>query len=132
MGRFSATQTSIFGVFNKPEWKATGIATYPSNFVSADDKEYIRVSVVPSGGSLNRKSITGVVLVDIFSTAGEGPKAFYRIADSLDEFLLEKSVQSGGVTQFGRSSLGEVIGDSASSSLARVRYSIPFNHFGVL
>jgi hypothetical protein len=131
MGRFSKLQDSIFSVFGSAAWKAKNIATFPSSYINVDNIEYIRVSIVPSGNPLNRQSVAGVMLVDIFSSAGKGPKAFNRLADQLDEFLLDKSVMVlNDCVQFGKGYLGEILPDS-NRSFSRVRYSIPFNYFGV-
>lgn len=128
MGRRSAVRDDIFSIFASPAWKANSIETVPTNNVNKDNKEFIRVSIVDSSAPINRNSISGLVLIDIFAPAGVGPKRINTIADLLDGFLVNKTI---GKTQFGLSHTNDIKPDSANSSLATSRYSITFNYFEV-
>lgn len=134
MGRYEAVQKDIFSVFNQNAWKNEGIKTYPANFLVVDPGiEYIRVSIIPSGQGINRFSLSGVLIVDIFTSAGNGPQRTSLIADKLDQYLLGKSLKttSDGLTQFQISSLQFVGLDKHNTNLYRSIYTIPFNYFGV-
>jgi hypothetical protein len=139
MGKFTDVREDIFSVFNDSAWKAENIATYPVNFVVTKSTEFIRVDVIPSGRGINRVSVSGMLLIDIFIPAGFGPSRATFIADKLDLYLDSKSVKTNaGVTQFGQStlaSLGKDRGtlnsgqDKDNPALYRMEYSIPFNYF---
>lgn len=131
---FGVLETAIFSVFNSSNWKAENIKTYPDNFIELNSgNEFIRVSIIPSGNSLNLKSKSGLLLIDIFTSAGNGPKRSTEIADKLDTYFIGKNILSGNYSlQFPTgSSLGQGKQDSANPSLYRVTYSIPFNLIGV-
>jgi hypothetical protein len=134
MGKFIDLQTDIFSIFDSVAWKAENIKTFPVNFVSVSTgNEFIRVSIIANGAGLNIKSVSGVFIVDIFTSAGNGPKPTSLIADKLDQYLVGKSVstQSGAVTQFLNSSLDYRGVDKDNPALFRSTYTIPFNYFGV-
>jgi len=135
MGKYSDSQSDIFSVFNSSGWKSENIETVPQDYkgeIFSD--EYIRVSIVPAGRGVNRASVSGVVIVDIYTPAGFGPKRQNHIADRLDAYLQNRSLetQSRGITQFLTSSMSPLGTDSVNTSLQRAKYEIPFNFFGVL
>ena len=79
MSRFEGAANGVYSVFASVEWLAENIAVFPTDYTNKDDlKEFLRVSVVPSGSGVNRKSISGVVLIDIFYEYGIGPKRGYQ------------------------------------------------------
>jgi hypothetical protein len=123
---------NVYKLFATPEWKAEKIPTFPSNFDGSGD-EFIRVSVIPSGGGINLNSGSGVVLIDIFTSAGKGPKRAMSIADILDLYLVGKSLstQAGTIFQFSQSSAQPFGADPINPSLYRVQYQISFNYFEV-
>ena len=129
---YASLDANVFSIFGKDEWKAEKVKTYPSNFIAVNaGKEYIRVSIIPSGSGVNLVSKSGILIIDIFTTAGNGPKAASLIADKLDKYLQGKSVSSNGtVTQFLSSSLSPAGIDSENKTLSRSTFTIPFNHFG--
>ena len=134
MGKYEALETDVFSVFGSPLWVSEGVKTFPANFLQVSaGSEFIRVSVIPSGGGLNANSVSGQLLVDIFISVGNGPRRAALIADKLDRFLLRKSLAtaSGSTTQLFASSLTHSGIDSANPSLHRSIYSISFKHFGV-
>src|SRR5210317_305563 len=105
VGKFKNLQDDIFTIFNSDTWKAENINTYPSNFITVDPgNEFVRVSIIPNGEGINLKSASGVLMADIFTTAGSGPSRASLIADTLDTYLQGKSLStiSGNVTQFPR------------------------------
>ena len=134
MGKFASIQSDIFSVFALAAWEAEGIPTFPTSFVqefTAD--EFIRVSIIASGTGINLSSLSGLLIIDIFSSAGVGPSRFFHIADKLDDYLVGKSLEGVAkkVTQFNSSTLSGVSQDTDNKSLSRASYTIPFNFYGV-
>ncbi len=126
-------ETDIFSIFKSNEWKAESLEIVPANFAAKGSKEYIRVNIIPSGIGINKESISGILLIDIFIAAGNGSKRTFEIADKLDLYLAYKSLSSeaGIVTQFLGSSLSPSGLDKDNKLLYRSLYTIPFNYFGV-
>lgn len=134
MGKYTALEKDIFSVFGSILWKAEKIKTYPANIQATETGDsFIRVSIIPSGIGLNLKSISGVVIIDIFTSAGSGPNSTSLIADKLDSYLVGKSLstQAGSVTQFQNSSLAPLGTDPDNTTLYRATYTIQFSYFGV-
>lgn len=134
MGKYETLEIDVFSVFDSTDWKAEAIKTYPANFVAVNPgNEYIRVMIIPSGGGMNLRSLSGVIIVDIFTPAGNGPRRTSTIADKLDQYFVGKSFssQAGATTQLGKSSLQPIGVDKDNSALYRSTYTIPFNYFGV-
>jgi hypothetical protein len=132
MNKYETLLTDVFSVFNATQWKSENIKTVPSNYVVSDiDSEYIRVTVLPSEGGINRQSVSGLLLIDIFTVAGAGPGREMAIADTLDNHLVGKSkfTKSNSRTQFGSSNLARSGVDQDNPTLYRSNYSIPFNYF---
>jgi len=135
MGKYTNLDSDVYSVFGTVGWKAEKIKTHPSNFIAIDTStEFIRVSIIPSGNGVNRRSISGVLIIDIFTPSGSGPQRPSAIADKLDTYLSSKQliVSSGIVIQFGNSTLGNTGNDKDNKALFRVAYTIPFNYFEVL
>ncbi len=133
MSQYGNLYARVLSVFANPLWLATGIATYPANFVAETGRsEFIRVSVISSGNSGNVVSGSGVVLIDIFTPSGMGQRRAFEIADKLDEHLAAKTLSTDrGNLQFQKSSSAPFGVDSDNEGLYRVSYSIPFLYFGV-
>lgn len=134
MGKYSALEEDIFSIFDDANWKAEDINTYPSNFNKQEgNSEFIRVTIISSNQGLNLKSISGILLIDIFTAAGLGPNQSTLIADTLDQYLsgISKTLTSGARTQFYSSTLSPMGIDKDNTTLYRSQYTIPFNHFGV-
>jgi hypothetical protein len=134
MGKYEILEKDIYSVFGKPEWQSEGIKTLPSNFLEMNaGTEFIRISIIPSGPGVNIRSVSGVVIIDIFVPASVGLKRANIIADTLDEYLIGKflSVDPGSNTQFFMSALLHKGPDRDNASLHRSSYTIPFNYFGV-
>jgi len=135
MGKYINLEDDVFSVFASNAWKAEKIPTYPTNFlITGNLKEFIRVSIIPSGVGVNRISVSGLVIIDIFAAAGESSKRNFLIADTLDRHLVNRvfTTSDSGSTQFLGSTLSIVGFDKHNPSLFRASYSIPFNFFGVL
>lgn len=131
MGKYTNLEKDVFSVFDGNAWKLELIKTFPSNFIPVNhSNEYIRVSIIPSGSGINLKSISGILIIDIFTPAGGGPHRASVIADKLDDYLQGKHLSntSGAVTQFQSSSM---VPKEAEKTLQRSSYTIPFNYFGV-
>lgn len=134
MGKYSDNQSDIFSIMDAFK-TAESIETVPEDFkgdISVD--EYIRITIVASGKGVNRTSVSGLLIADIFTPAGFGPTRQNFIADRLDAYLANQSrnTQSGGVTQFQASAIRPMGVDKDNSALQRAIYQIPFNFFGVL
>ena len=134
MGKYTELNEDVFSIFGSNEWKAEGIKTFPNNFIT--DKlgtEFIRIDVVSNQG-LNRNSVSGALLIDIFTPAGKGSKRTLEIADKLDKYLVGKVLKTHGnnSTQFFVSSLGNGKRDSDNPSLFRALYNLTFNYYGVI
>lgn len=135
MGKYESLLTDIFSVFSKPAWKTENIKTYPSNYLATNaGNEFIRVSIIPRSQGINLISSSGVLIIDIFTVTGNGPKRSFVIADTLDEYLVGKTLKttSSASVQFGSSTLSESKSDAENTALLRTTYTIPFNFFGVL
>jgi hypothetical protein len=131
MGKYIEIQTRIFNVFNLATWKAEKIKTLPNNFVGNKDlKEFIRVSIIPSGTGINLASISGVLIIDIFCEAGNGPTRSFTIADKLDSYLVGQALipSAGVLLQFRNSAFSPVGLDTDDPSMFRSTYTIPFNY----
>lgn len=132
MGKYLDLFTNIYSVFGTPAWTAENIKTIPANYTGeVNNADYIRVSVIPSSDGINLASISGILIIDIFVRFGLGPGAVSSIADSLDEYLVGKTLTTENSTQFRNSSLALLGMDLDNNSLFRAKYVIPFNHFGV-
>lgn len=134
MGKYANLEKDVFSVFSASNWVAENIKTYPNNFLAINaGNEYIRVLVIPNSNGINLRSVSGVLIIDIFISAGSGPNKASLIADKLDLYLVGKSKTTGlnNITQFKNSTLSHVGVDKDNPSLYRSTYTIPFNYFGV-
>jgi hypothetical protein len=133
MGKYETLEQDIFAIFDSVAWKSLGIKTYPSNFVAINPgNEFVKISVVPSGGGLNLRSASGILMIDIYIPAGNGPRKASLIADQLDTVLSGKIKHTNGsVTQLFGSSMVHYGLDVDNQALHRSSYSVPFSHFGV-
>jgi hypothetical protein len=125
MSRYLSVEKGVYAVFGAPAWAAEKIPTYPSNF-AAKANEYIRVSIIPGSSGVNRNSIAGVVIIDIFIAANNGAHRAFEIADKLDSHFCNKTFDN---VQFKTSTLGEGKEDKVNPLLFRMGYTIPFNYF---
>jgi len=129
MGKFTDVEAGVYGVFGTAEWQAEDILTVPSNFTSlTSDAEFIRVAVIPSSEGVNRNSVNGILIIDIFTAAGQGTSRASAIADKLDDFL---SGETLGGTQCFDSTLVHKAFDADNKALFRSSYTINFKFFGV-
>jgi hypothetical protein len=127
MGKFNNIESDVFGVFSTTAWRDEHIATIPVNFSGDVGREYIRVKIL-SEKDLNIGFARGLLMIDIFTPAGEGPSRATAIADKLDSYLVGKKFNA---TQFQGSSFETVNLDAANPTLFRSMYSITFHYFGV-
>lgn len=129
MGKYLASTQLIFAKFGDISWTDLGIATGPSDTPLPEGVlEYVRVTVIHGSTSVNHKSISGIVNVEIFTENGLGPTRALEIADALDTLL---SKRTSGTNQTLASNLTPMGVDKANPALQRHLYSIPFNFFGV-
>jgi hypothetical protein len=130
MGIHTEAEDIIFSVFSTTQWLNESIKTYPGNFINPVDNEYIRVHVLTNSASEidSVSSISGVVLIDIFTQYGEGTRRSKQIADKLDNLLKNKSLSTNpGMIQFFSSSLSHGMQDEDNPSLWRTLFTIRFN-----
>lgn len=135
MSKYQTTYDDVYSIFASSEWTAEGIKTIPADVLLKENiTEFIRVSVIPSGESVNNASISGLVIVEIFTQANRGPLRAIIIADKLDSYLSKRSEVSvaGRMTQFFSSSLTDNKPDRDNPDLVKSTFSVPFSHFGVL
>lgn len=133
MGKYLDLEKDIFSVIQQIV-DANGYKVYPSNFVATNPgNKFLRFAVIPAGKGINLKSVSGLLIIDIFTPVGDGPRDTSLIADALDSKLVGKSIKTGsiGTTQLGDSTLDAGRTDKDSPSLFRATYSIPFNFYGV-
>jgi hypothetical protein len=134
MGKYADLDSDIFSVFGSQSWQDENIKTFPSNIIESNaGDEYIRVQILPSGSGVNLDSVAGIMIIQIFISAGKGPSRASFIADKLDKYLVGKSLTTSGngVTQFQNSSVKPDGIDKDNSLLYRSSYTIYFNYFGV-
>lgn len=134
MGKFIAVEDAIFSIFATADWSGAGLKTVPTNYEAPEDsgEEFIRVNVISNGNGVNKVSVSGMLIVDIFTSAGKGPRPATAIADKLESFVAYKSVPtSSGVAQFQGGVCVPKGVDSVNPLLFRSSYSIPFNFYGV-
>jgi hypothetical protein len=134
MGKFWNTQEKIFSVFASQNWENEKIKVVPSNFTKIDgNSEFLRVSVIMTGLGINRKSLSGLVIIDIFTKAGFGPKRALELADLVEKYFSSKSFGASKYSvQFSQGVYSEVGLDSENLSLFRSTYSLPFSYNEVL
>lgn len=132
MGKFLDSTSAILAIFDTPAWKLTGIKTVPADVVLSNlGDTFIRVDVLASGSGINLKSVSGILVVDIFTPAGSGPRGPLSIADTLDGCFVGKSVQvTSGAVQLYASSFAIRNLDKDNPTLRRSVYEIPFKFFG--
>lgn len=133
MNKYELIEKTIHTVFGSKEWEKTQIKTIPSNFSTTGlGSEFIRMNILTGGNGLNLQSLSGLLIIDIFTSAGDGPMRATLIADTLDTFFVGKSLTAskGKVVQFMASTTKQSGPDRDNPTLNRVIYSLPFNFFG--
>jgi len=132
--KFEDSMMNIFRVFATPEWIAERIKTFPKGFVNpAGLPEFIRVAILQSGAGINKQSLSGILLIDIFTPVKSGPTRPAQLADKLDTYLASKcfEVAPGVSTQFSQGVLQDHGIDQVNTDLHRSVFSIPYTHTGV-
>ena len=131
---YETVLTDIYSVFHDADWVLEAIKTVPQDYVQVNaGTEFIRVSVLPSGAPSTRYSRAGMLIIDIFTPAGNGPKRAFAIADRLNAYLESKTISTiaGCSLQLQRSVLSPTGEDRDNPALSKALYSIPFQYFGV-
>jgi len=133
MGKFTNIMTDVFSIFGSPEWADEKLKTVPSNFSTEDlGNEFLRISIQLGDSPVNVSSMSGMLIVDIFSAFGVGPPRVTAIADILDAYLLRGvsfSYASGSTTQFLTSSFAIIGQDKDNPVLIQAQYVANFNHY---
>lgn len=135
MGKYDSLEKDIYSIFSSMPWSLESIATFPNNVFPSELTEYIRVNIVASGEQIanSLKSVSGILIIDIFFPVGGGNSRATIIADKLDTYLSGKTKATtlGGSTQLLSSTLVSMGVDKANANLFRYIYTIPFNYYGV-
>ena len=133
MNKYTETYKGIFSIFGTQEWLLKDIQTVPFNYSTVTTDTYIRVNIIASGEGINLSSTSGQVIIEIYTPAGQGPLGSAVIADSLDQFLVGKTVDCplGGRVQFLKSGISIRGLDTANPALYKTMYVIPFSFYGV-
>lgn len=133
MGKYTNLEQDVFTIFSSDKWLNEGIKTFPTNYVAKNSgDEFVRVSVIPSGKGVNRLSLKGIFIIEIFIPAGGGVRRAFEIADVLNEYLEGSTLQTQGnaTTQLGISTmLHNGVVDEDNPVLHKSTYSIEFNYF---
>jgi hypothetical protein len=135
MGKYTNLESNVHSIFASVSWKAQGVITVPANYAgNVESDEYIRISIVSSGLGYNLHSVSGMLMIDIFTRAGEGPRRSSVIADLLDSYLVGRTISptSGVSVQMMGSSVSQSGPDKDNPALNRAIYAIPFNYSEVL
>lgn len=129
MSKYVNLEQSLFNIFNG--WTEE-IKIFPDNYENDEALDtFLRFSILPMSTGINLKSLAGVIIVDIFTPSGSGPRMSSTLADTLDSYLLGKSIESEFAnTQFGSSTLKPLGKDKDDPTLFRTQYIIPFNFYG--
>jgi hypothetical protein len=122
MSKYSEIRDSIFSKITN----FTDLSFYPDNFGELKANT-ARVSIVLSDSTIH-ETVYGLLIIDIFITAGEGPSKLYSIADELDTLLLKKTV---GHLQFFTSAMTPRGYDIDNPTLFRGQYQLNFSYFKV-
>jgi len=129
MDKYVEVEDKVFAVFDSDGWKAERLKTFPTGFDGdKGDAPYLRLSLVYSGAGPGTHTTSGVLMIEIFTAWGEGPRSATLIADILDRYFERKSF---GNLQFSLSTLASYLRDKDNPGLGRAIYSLPFTRYGV-
>jgi hypothetical protein len=133
MGKYLKIQDDIYSIFSSVEWQNENIKTIPSNGV-ADSGEFVRITILSNGEALNKNSASGILMAEIFTSAGGGPTRSVNIADKLDQYLAGKSINTvtGKQTQLFSSNFTFDGIDRDNPGLVKSTFSVQFKYFGVI
>jgi hypothetical protein len=134
MSKFTKLQEAVFSILSSSAWQNEAIVTIPSDMhLEPLPSEFVRVTILSDGSSLNNLSISGLLIMEIFTPANQGPKRASLIADKLDQLFSNRTVLNGlRTTQFGSTSLRPDGPDKVVKTLTKSTLSVSVNHFGVL
>ena len=118
----------LLKLFGDPVWSSKGVKTLIGNTGLPGTVPYIRIHHVLGKSNVNLNSLTGQLLVHIFTLTKDGPKPLFEIADSVQEFLGRGSrISRGGLNIWIKdSSLSNAVTDSADKSLSTAILTINF------
>ena len=128
MGRYTKLQNAVFAIFASTAWQATSYKIYPRDFVNNNTNNlvFLRLAILASSKGINRNSISGICIIEIFVPFGQGPTLASTIGDTLDTFLTGEK----NSVQFGISTLVTRGQDSGNPQLTKYEYTIPVNFYG--
>jgi len=131
MAKYTEIEAILNALFDSVAWKSENIKTFPGNFVGDTGNKYIRISILGNGKGVNISSLSGALMIDIFVDTGNGINAYMLIADTLDEYLVGKTlIGTNGNIQLMNSTVVPYGVDKDTPRLFRTLYSIPFNFIG--
>lgn len=110
-------------------FETSGLAIWPRDVVpTTRPSPYGEVTFIPNGKGVDLNSVSGLVMIDIIISAGDGPAVAHAFADTLDTYLVKKSLNG---TQFWNSSLAPRGVLKSDPTRSVYEYSLPFKYFGV-
>ena len=128
MGKYERAEQSAFDVFASAAWKAMNISAFPRGYKGDfGNPPYVLITLVYGDEGVNAQATSGVLMIEIYTAWGTGPRPSTKIADQLDTVLQKKTIAN---TQFFESTLTAYEQDKDNLQLGRRIYSIPFSHFG--
>lgn len=136
MSKFLQVQDDIFSIFGSAEWEAQGLKTYPREFgvieTALFEDRALRLSILMNREGINLISLAGLLMIEIFTLGSRGPKIIVETADTLDNFLVGRTLSTylGLSTQFFNSTLGLSQQDKINPRMVSTIYSISFTHNG--
>lgn len=132
---FDSVLEDIEETFGSATWAANNIPTFPDNYQGAIGNgvsEYIMVKVLPSTSSQyaydDKKQLSGLIAIKIFTKAGEGQGRLMAIGDILDSLLQNKTLTNKTTLETSYLQIEGI--DSANQSLYSGSYFIPFKFYG--
>lgn len=134
MGKYLTIESDVFSIIEDNLKSLTDAKIYPNNYIAVNPgKKFLKCSIISSGAGINLKSVSGLLIIDIFTPVGVGPRDASLIADTIDQCFAGKSkiAPNNSMTQFMGSNLTHRGVDPDNPALFRSSYSIPFNYFGV-
>lgn len=133
MSKYADAEDALYSIFDSDAWKAEGVATYPANFTPQNiNGDFIKIAILSATTEENVFSAKGMMIIDIYTSAGIGTRPANIIADKLDKYFLNSSVSSVLLDyklQLFGSSLSHKGTDKDNPSLHRSSYVIHFKFF---
>lgn len=127
MVKYSNLQSNVFSIFASQAWVDLNTRAFPAG-IKGDkgDPPYVRMDVVADESGANRESVSGLLMIEIYTQWGDGPAKSIEIADQLDALIQNKTING---TQFFSSSLSALLQDRDDENLGKRTYQVSFQHY---